>query len=282
VVRRSLPLLPVSPTSLRALRVACSVAVAVVGAHLLLVLTHGGYAFSLAGETVGSHRIRVPMMLLAALIAALVIVTSRGHLRDLAVSRRVRAACAWCPLDPRRPAQSRDAEEPKSEDQVPRELPPVCPLRTSGGRPRVLHARRGEPLHANCGLENCRRKLTAEEGALFGIDKLNAPRSDIPAVTHGDYSARIQTAHREPNPPYHALITAFKARTRCPVVVNTSFNVRGEPLVHSPEDAFRCFMPCEMDTLVVGNCFLDKREQDPALRIDYKDKFELDRGRGPN
>jgi carbamoyltransferase len=125
-------------------------------------------------------------------------------------------------------------------------------------------------------LEGRRRKMTTDEQALFGIDKLNVPRSDIPAVTHVDYSARVQTVHKETNPRYHALISAFKARTGCPVVVNTSFNVRGEPIVQTPEDAFRCFMGCEMETLVVGNAILDKRDQDPALKIDYKDKFELD------
>ena len=121
-----------------------------------------------------------------------------------------------------------------------------------------------------------RRAMTAEEEALFGIDKLNVPRSDLPAITHVDYSARIQTVHAQTNPRYHALISAFKARTGCPVLVNTSFNVRGEPIVHTPEDAFRCFMGCEMETLVVGNCVLVKADQDPALAVDYKDKFELD------
>ena len=125
-------------------------------------------------------------------------------------------------------------------------------------------------------LKGRRRKMTAEEEQLFGIDKLNVPRSDIPAVTHVDYSARVQTVHKETNPRYHALISAFKARTGCPIVVNTSFNVRGEPIVQTPEEAFRCFMGCEMETLVVGNCVLDKRDQDPALKIDYKDQFELD------
>ena len=125
-------------------------------------------------------------------------------------------------------------------------------------------------------LEGRRRTMTEEEEALFGIDKLNVPRSDIPAVTHVDYSARVQTVHKETNPRYHALISAFKARTGCPIVVNTSFNVRGEPIVQTPEDAFRCFMGCEMETLVVGNCILEKRDQDPALKIDYKDQFELD------
>ena len=123
---------------------------------------------------------------------------------------------------------------------------------------------------------NRRRTMSAEQEALFGIDKLNVPRSDLPAITHVDYSARIQTVHQETNPRYHELISAFKARTGCPVLVNTSFNVRGEPIVHTPEDAFRCFMGCEMETLVVGNCVLDKKDQDPALKIDYKDDFELD------
>ena len=121
-----------------------------------------------------------------------------------------------------------------------------------------------------------RRKMSPAEEALFGIDKLNVPRSDIPAVTHVDYSARVQTVHRETNPRYHALISAFKARTGCPVVVNTSFNVRGEPIVLTPEDAFRCFMGCEMETLVVGNCVLRKPAQNEALKVDYKDRFELD------
>ena len=121
-----------------------------------------------------------------------------------------------------------------------------------------------------------RRAMTAEEEALFGIDKLNVPRSSIPAVTHVDYSARVQTVHRETNPRYHALISAFKARTGCPLLVNTSFNVRGEPIVCTPEDAFRCFMGSEIEALAVGNCFLRKRDQDPALKRDYRDQFELD------
>jgi carbamoyltransferase len=121
-----------------------------------------------------------------------------------------------------------------------------------------------------------RRAMTEAENALFGIDKLNVPRSDIPAVTHVDYSARIQTVHADTNPRYHALISAFKARTGCPVIVNTSFNVRGEPIVGSPEDAFRCFMGSEIERLAVGNCYLEKDRQDPALKLDYKDAFELD------
>ncbi|MEO0698967.1 MAG: carbamoyltransferase C-terminal domain-containing protein, partial [Pseudomonadota bacterium] len=121
-----------------------------------------------------------------------------------------------------------------------------------------------------------RREMTAEEDALFGIDKLNVKRSEIPAVTHVDYSARIQTVHQETNPLYHALISAFKARTGCPVVVNTSFNVRGEPIVCTPEDAFRCFMGTDIEFLTVGRCILRKEDQDPALAEDYKNKYELD------
>jgi carbamoyltransferase len=121
-----------------------------------------------------------------------------------------------------------------------------------------------------------RRLMTKEEEKLFGIDKLNVPRSDIPAVTHVDYSARVQTVHRETNPQFHALLEAFKQRTGCPVLVNTSFNVRGEPIVCTPEDAFRCFMGSEIETLAVGNCILQKEQQNPALKLDYKNAFELD------
>ncbi len=125
-------------------------------------------------------------------------------------------------------------------------------------------------------VERRRRKMTGKEKALFGIDKLNVPRSEIPAVTHVDYSARVQTVHKDTNPRYHALISAFKKLTGCPVVVNTSFNVRGEPIVCTPEDAFRCFMGTGLDLLVIGNCFLAKDRQDPALISDYKVAFELD------
>jgi carbamoyltransferase len=121
-----------------------------------------------------------------------------------------------------------------------------------------------------------RRLMNTDEEALFGIDKLNVPRSEIPAVTHVDYSARIQTVHRETNPRYHALLDRYKALTGCPVLVNTSFNVRGEPIVCTPEDAFRCFMGTEIEMLVVGNALLHKGAQDPALKRDYKDAFELD------
>jgi carbamoyltransferase len=123
-----------------------------------------------------------------------------------------------------------------------------------------------------------RRRLANgnEHSDLFGIDKLNVPRSDIPAVTHVDYSARIQTVHRETNPRYWQLIAAFKQRTGCPVIVNTSFNVRGEPLVESPEDAFHCFMGTDIERLVVGDCVLRKEDQDPTLAKDYKNAFALD------
>jgi len=120
------------------------------------------------------------------------------------------------------------------------------------------------------------RNMTSEEEALFGIDKLNVARSTIPAVTHVDYSARVQTVHRETNPVYHELISRFYRLTDCPVVINTSFNVRSEPIVCTPEDAFRCFMGTELDLLVVGNSVLRKEDQDPALKVVYKDKFELD------
>ncbi len=121
-----------------------------------------------------------------------------------------------------------------------------------------------------------RRMMTNAEQALFGIEKLNVARSSIPAVTHVDYSARIQTVHADTNPRYHALISKFKEMTGCPVVVNTSFNVRGEPIVGSPEDAFRCFMGTEIETLSIGNCYLEKADQDPAKKLDYSDAFELD------
>ena len=121
-----------------------------------------------------------------------------------------------------------------------------------------------------------RREMTAEEKQLFGIDRLNVPRSDIPAVTHVDYSARIQTVHADTNPRYYALLSAFERETGCPVLVNTSFNVRGEPIVCRPEDGFRCFMGCELDVLAVGNCYLRKDAQDPALKQNYESDLEPD------
>ena len=126
-------------------------------------------------------------------------------------------------------------------------------------------------------VKQSRRKPPAQaQDALFGIDRLNVPRSDIPAVTHVDYSARVQTVHRETNPRYHALLEAFKAKTGCPVIVNTSFNVRGEPIVCTPADAFRCFMGTDLDCLAIGNCFLRKEEQDASLKREYADLFEPD------
>jgi carbamoyltransferase len=121
-----------------------------------------------------------------------------------------------------------------------------------------------------------RLALTDEERSLSGIERLNTVRSEIPAVTHVDYSARIQTVHRESNPRYHALLRAFRQRTGCPVLVNTSFNVRGEPIVCTPEDAWRCFMGTGIDSLAIGNCFLDKARQDSAASRDYAASFALD------
>lgn len=121
-----------------------------------------------------------------------------------------------------------------------------------------------------------RKAMSVEQQALFGIEKLKIPKSDIPSVTHVDYSARIQTVHQETNPRYYALISAFKEKTGCPVVVNTSFNVRGEPIVGTPEDAFRCFMGTGIEVLAIGNCFLRKEEQDSALMKNYEGQFDLD------
>jgi carbamoyltransferase len=121
-----------------------------------------------------------------------------------------------------------------------------------------------------------RRAVSNTEHELFGVDKLNVVRSSIPAVTHVDYSARIQTVHQETNPRYHALISEFKKMTGCPIVVNTSFNVRGEPIACTPEDAFRCLMGTEIEALAIGNCYLDKAVQDPSKKLDYSNAFELD------
>ena len=124
--------------------------------------------------------------------------------------------------------------------------------------------------------QNKKVEMTEEQKKLFGIDKLNVKRSEIPAVTHVDYSARIQTVTKENNRPYYDLISKFKEKTGCPVIVNTSFNVRGEPIVNSPTDAFNCFMGTELDYLVIGNCILEKSKQDPNLKKDYTKEFELD------
>jgi carbamoyltransferase len=124
--------------------------------------------------------------------------------------------------------------------------------------------------------EKRRTALSGEDAARVGTDKVNAVRSEIPAITHVDYSARLQTVHRETNPRYYALISAFKAKTGCPVLVNTSFNVRGEPIACTPEDAFRCLMGTEIEVLVVGDCLLRKERQDPALKLDYRNVFDSD------
>ena len=121
-----------------------------------------------------------------------------------------------------------------------------------------------------------RQAMTKEEELLFGIDKLNVPRSSVPAITHVDYSARIHTIHADTNPKYHAVISKFKEKTGCPLVVNTSFNVRGEPIICTPKDAFKCFMGTEMDVLAVGNYLLYKEQQDKALKENYEERYELD------
>ena len=123
---------------------------------------------------------------------------------------------------------------------------------------------------------NKKIEMSDEQKKLFGIDKLNIKRSEIPAVTHVDYSARIQTVSKDTNKIYHDLISKFKEKTGCPVIVNTSFNVRGEPIVNTPTDAFNCFMGTELDYLVIGNCILDKLKQSPDLKKDYKKEFDLD------
>ena len=135
--------------------------------------------------------------------------------------------------------------------------------------PYMLKVAKVKPEH--------RIALSEEEAALFGIDQLNIPRSRIPAVTHVDYSARIQTVHQNTNPRFHALLSAFEKRTECPVLINTSFNVRGEPIVCSPEEAYRCFMRTEMDVLVLENAVLLKRDQPEWEDGDqWQDEFQLD------
>ena len=119
-------------------------------------------------------------------------------------------------------------------------------------------------------------KITNEEEKYFGIEKLNVKRSEVPAITHVDYSARIQTVNKKTNPMYHKLISKFKDKTGCPILVNTSFNVRGEPIVNTPEDAFRCFMGTNLDRLIVGNYYLDKNQQEANIIKNYTDRFELD------
>jgi carbamoyltransferase len=119
-------------------------------------------------------------------------------------------------------------------------------------------------------------EMTNDQKKLFGIDKLNVKRSIIPAVTHVDYSARIQTVHKETNYKYYKLIKRFKDKTDYPILINTSFNVRGKPIVNTVYDAFNCFMGTNLDKLVIGNCYLDKKDQNKNLKKEYKNKFELD------
>ena len=121
-----------------------------------------------------------------------------------------------------------------------------------------------------------RVEMTEEQKKLFGIKKLNIKRSHVPAVTHIDYSSRIQTVNEKTNKLFYELISKFKEKTGCPIIVNTSFNVRGEPIVNTPKDAFNCFMGTELDYLVIGNCILDKTKQNPNLKKDYTKEFELD------
>ena len=125
-------------------------------------------------------------------------------------------------------------------------------------------------------VDNKQKKISKEQEGLFGIDKLNVKRSEIPAVTHVDYSARVQTVHKETNPKFYKLLLKFKELTGCPVIVNTSFNVRGEPIVNTPNDAFNCFMGTELDKLVIGNCILEKKNQTNLKTSDYTSEFELD------
>jgi carbamoyltransferase len=125
-------------------------------------------------------------------------------------------------------------------------------------------------------IKECQLSMTEEQKQLFGIEKLNVPRSKIPAITHVDYSARIQTVHKETNPRYHKLLSVFKSQTGCPVLINTSFNVRGEPIVCTPEDAFRCFMGTGIEALAIGKCLLRKEAQQSDLKENYTKMFDLD------
>jgi len=125
-------------------------------------------------------------------------------------------------------------------------------------------------------IKECQLPMTEEQKQLFGIEKLNVPRSKIPAITHVDYSARIQTVHKETNPRYHKLLSVFKSQTDCPVLINTSFNVRGEPIVCTPEDAFRCFMGTGIEALAIGKCLLRKEAQPSDLKKNYTEMFDLD------
>ena len=131
-------------------------------------------------------------------------------------------------------------------------------------------------IFTSTSVKKIQERILNENESLFGIDKLNIKRSIVPAITHIDYSARIQTVHKQTNPVYHSLITKFYELTNCPMVVNTSFNVRGEPIVCTPEDAFNCFMGTELDVLVINNFLMIKSKQDPQLIKSYEKEYELD------
>ncbi len=178
-----------------------------------------------------------------------------------------------------------DARSPKMQEVMNLKIKyresfrPFAPSVINEKAPEVFDIDRGSPymlLVADVRKER-QKPMTEAEKDFFGLQKLYVVRSDVPAITHVDYSARLQTVHADTNPLYHAMISEFDRLTGCPVIINTSFNVRGEPIVCTPEDAYRCFMRTEMDALVVGNFLLHKAEQ-PALEEagDWRDEFELD------
>lgn len=177
--------------------------------------------------------------------------------------------------DPRSPAMQRDLNLKVKFRESFRPFAPAV-LKEEAGQWFDTDGESPYMLLVEAVKEEHRRQMTAEEVELFGIDKLNVVRSSIPAVTHVDYSARLQTVDQRTNPRFHALISRFADLTGCPILVNTSFNVRGEPIVATPEDAFHCLMGTNLDMLVVEDCILRKSEQDPSLAVDYKDAFDLD------
>ena len=190
----------------------------------------------------------------------------------------VRTAGAGRPFHPGQPAGDRHAEAAQRQDQVPRVVPAVCPGSLLRGCGPWFELREPSPyMLLVAGVAGPHRlAISEEQNALFGLDKLNVRRSTIPAVTHVNYSARLQTVHRETNPRFHQLLSRFRDCTGCPILVNTSFNVRGEPIVCTPDDAFRCFMGTDLDVLVAGDCFLRKPDQLATLRRDYEHNFEPD------
>ena len=165
-------------------------------------------------------------------------------------------------------AQHEDAVGHEPEDQVSRIVPSFCAVRVAREGLGLFRNGCGQSIHASRGAVSKKPPSRNDTGQrkLWGIDLLNVPRSDIPAVTHVDYSARVQTVHEETNPRYYGLLKAFERKTGCGVLVNTSFNVRGEPIVCSPEDAYRCFMRTEMDVLVLENCVLYKAGAEATRR----------------